>query len=657
MLDLSRAYHDLALDPKKLSKLGQSLSLSVDKGRISCGCKHHVFVDFPSALQHLMKKSVFLAGAVIEGGRRQAFIRDRVDTRSQAEKECFGLIYPSDLPPEYEPYKLTHRCFLVRFAETETPRIVPQDNQTRLVNFTKICPAGVNVCQFLGSASCKELLDSLPLNQESVTIKTGPNCMRGTYFHAEVALLLACRLFPKLAVFVIRISADLLINDPHSVAVLAQRLTRTADAVDDAVSRVREQQCKALRAEANEARALCRQLAGAEKLVADARDWVAGNKHALDKGASLLELAEKEVVELRRQLSAAREEARPSATASLTAAGPSSSTGILASVARHTLELEREILRERAQADRERAQAVADAEERTLAVHNKTIEVETARMKAADAAAATATAQARLVDARVEELRETLRVQQLEHQKATAVARAEEQRTIQRQDEQANQLAIREMEARGRHECCMARARFFREQSQQGRSGTDTPPPNGDEYTFCSKAMVDEVVDIVTVTPVSPLPGQSIPSDNVVDGFVPTGFVLDERATQRMGRELTHTERIIFETELRSLYLRAGIPFPEPMRQMEGGPSRYMCYTHHMYLFDEAVSRMPWMWHSAPAAAAPAAPAPPAAPVPSAPVASVAATPSAAAGSADGTVGRDAPAAPEQGREKRVKLE
>eukprot|EP00899_Mesostigma_viride_P012495 jgi/Mesvir1/21246/Mv22970-RA.1 len=471
MLDLSRAYHDLALDPKKLSKLGQSLSLSVDKGRISCGCKHHVFVDFPSALQHLMKKSVFLAGAVIEGGRRQAFIRDRVDTRSQAEKECFGLIYPSDLPPEYEPYKLTHRCFLVRFAETETPRIVPQDNQTRLVNFTKICPAGVNVCQFLGSASCKELLDSLPLNQESVTIKTGPNCMRGTYFHAEVALLLACRLFPKLAVFVIRISADLLINDPHSVAVLAQRLTRTADAVDDAVSRVREQQCKALRAEANEARALCRQLAGSEKLVADARDWVAGNKHALDKGASLLELAEKEVVELRRQLSAAREEARPSATASLTAAGPSSSTGILASVARHTLELEREILRERAQADRERAQAVADAEERTLAVHNKTIEVETARMKAADAAAAAATAQARLVDARVEELRETLRVQQLEHQKATAVARAEEQRTIQRQDEQANQLAIREMEARGRHECCMARARFFREQSQQGVGG------------------------------------------------------------------------------------------------------------------------------------------------------------------------------------------
>eukprot|EP00899_Mesostigma_viride_P009127 jgi/Mesvir1/18215/Mv09494-RA.1 len=550
--------------------MGQSIRVRVPPHDPKCGCKTHVFVDCPTALAYISRKSPTLGGAIVECGSRAgvlsftgtsggvgaassssgapgqdttsifvpaqpsvvepvrpATVESPTDTRSDAEKQCFGRIYPTELAPECRAFLNEYEFFNV-FGRT-----VPRNKRTGL----------------------------------------------------------------------------------------------------------------------------------AQKSVADARDWVAGNKLALDNGASLLKLAEKEVLGLRSQLAAAKEEARASATASLAAAGPSSSTGIMASVARHTLELERE-----------KARAVAEAEERTLAVHNKTIEVETARMKAADAAAAAATAQARLVDARVEELRETLRVQQLEHQKATAVARAEEQRTIQRQDEQASQLAIREMETRGRHECCMARARFFREQSQQGvggqvqqggsgvaagacRSGTDTPPPNGDEYTFCSKAMVDEVVDIVTVTPVSPLPGQSIPSDNVVDGFVPTGFVLDERATQRMGRELTHTERIIFETELRSLYLRAGIPFPEPMRQMEGGPSRYMCYTHHMYLFDEAVSRMPWMWHSAPAAAAPAAPAPPAAPVPSAPVASVAATPSAAAGSADGTVGRDAPAAPEQGREKRVKLE
>eukprot|EP00899_Mesostigma_viride_P007347 jgi/Mesvir1/16613/Mv10147-RA.1 len=341
----------------ELSRIAQKVPLD---GTISCdrqGCKSHSFADLHSSLNFFGAKQPFLHAAVLEGGfKARAFTFSEpsssasapssgalsapiavesdderaqpseqmvepvqsadqavfIDTRSPAEKTLCGVVFPEELTIS-QRLQLNHQVKSWRRLGDKNVFPVLKDG---LVNCTKMLAGMINPSRFLNPETSKSLTAILKaLGQENVRptlINTGPECLKGSYLPAEVALLLACQKVPALAAVVVRVGADLLMGNPDRVADLARAMAsteRTADGMSKLLNDARERADLA-EDELAAARALVQEAQGQLQAV---KAQGAGVESQLKQAEGELAIvvarhqdAERRVAELQQELSGAR---------------------------------------------------------------------------------------------------------------------------------------------------------------------------------------------------------------------------------------------------------------------------------------------------------------------------------------------------------------
>eukprot|EP00899_Mesostigma_viride_P012944 jgi/Mesvir1/21650/Mv04071-RA.1 len=143
-----------------------------------------------------------------------------VDTRSEAEKKCFGRIFPRDLEARFRPFLSDYEFFLL---DKNVVSRIREGEFKGYVNCSAMCRSTGNSYRYLRTQAVKKILSSVKCDDKYHFVD-GCNEIKGTYLPAEGALLVACYLYPSMAAFVMQVGADLLINDPSKVATLAVKL-------------------------------------------------------------------------------------------------------------------------------------------------------------------------------------------------------------------------------------------------------------------------------------------------------------------------------------------------------------------------------------------------------------------------------------------------